>query len=171
MNNLTAAEVYAQFYGKVASYVHARIRNMEAAEDLIGDVFLRIVQKIESYDAQKASVSTWVYTITHNMVCNYYRSTRGKEQTAKEETLPEAIQEEDALANLCSRETLQQLAQALLKLPERERILIVLRFYRGYTHKQTAQALHISETNSKFLQNKAMKSLKVLLGRMITAAD
>ena len=46
------------------------------AEDLVSDVFLKAYEKYPTFDADRASVSTWLYTITRNTVIDYFRTHR-----------------------------------------------------------------------------------------------
>ena len=73
---ITPEEIYRAFYPKVRAYVRGRIANCHDAEELVSAVFLKVVQKLDSYDPAKASLSTWVYTITRNTVTDFFRSRR-----------------------------------------------------------------------------------------------
>ena len=59
-----AEQIYLQYHDKVRAYVRGKIQDPHDVEDLVSAVFMKIVQKLDSYDPAKASVSTWVYTIT-----------------------------------------------------------------------------------------------------------
>ena len=59
---------------------------------------------------------------------------------------------------------LNSLAQALEKLEERERSIIILRFYSGRTLKTIAEDMGISYAYVKILQNNAFAKLKDLIG-------
>lgn len=63
-----AEQIYLQYHDKVRAYVRGKIQDPHDVEDLVSAVFMKIVQKLDSYDPAKASVSTWVYTITRNTV-------------------------------------------------------------------------------------------------------
>ena len=71
-----AEQIYADYYPKVSAYVRSKIANHHDAEDLVSAVFAKVVQKLDSYDPQKASLSTWVYTITRNTVTDFFRTHR-----------------------------------------------------------------------------------------------
>ena len=67
-DTITPESVYQAFYPKVCAYVRSKIQNPHTAEDLVSAVFLKVVQKLDSFDPVRASLSTWVYTITRNTV-------------------------------------------------------------------------------------------------------
>ena len=58
--------LYREYHGKVFGYIRSKISSAEDAEDLTADVFLKVCEKLGTYDESKASLSTWIYTITRN---------------------------------------------------------------------------------------------------------
>lgn len=147
--------IYEQYSGKILAYIKSRITNHYTAEDLCSDVFLKVYQKLDTFDETKASLSTWIYTITRNTLTDYYRTNHIAEETP--ETMADGTSIED---DVCKNEMLETLADALEKLEERERSLIVYRYYSGMTLKEAAEKLGISYSYTKLLHNKALKELQ-----------
>lgn len=58
--------LYTAYSEKVRGYVFGKVANRHDAEDLVSDVFLKAYEKYPTFDADRASVSTWLYTITRN---------------------------------------------------------------------------------------------------------
>lgn len=148
-------EIYRTYHPKVYGYIVSRISDANTAEDIAADVFLKVYEKLGSFDETKASVSTWIYTITRNTLIDHYRTRRVLEEIP--ETLSGGEEVED---DICTAETLDELAKALLKLDERERTIIVLRYYRGTSLKDIAERLGISYAYVKVLQKSALGKLK-----------
>ena len=149
---MDAGQIYEEFQPKVRAYVRGKIHDPHDAEDLVSAVFMKVVQKLDSFDPAKASVSTWVYTITRNTVTDHFRTRRtlvaledymGDEQPAE-----------------LTDDALDSLADALLALKERERDLIVLHYYTGYTLKEVAEMMGMSYINAKVIHKKALTSLQ-----------
>lgn len=147
--------IYRDCYPKVSRYIAARVHNPQEAEDLVSEVFLKVYQKLESFDETKSSVSTWVYAITKNTVIDYYRTNRFHSELA--ETLPAA---DDLEGDLCHEDTLNTLAAALSSLDERQRDIIILRYYRGLSLKEIAQRMALSYSYIKLLHTSALGTLK-----------
>ena len=148
-------ELYREYHGKVLSYIRGKVGNSALAEDLCSDVFLKIYEKLDRYDEAKASLSTWIYTITRNTLTDYYRTRRVFSE------IPEAMEDGFSMEeDLCSREMLETLAEALEHLDERSRDIIILRYYSGQTLKEIAERLHISYAYVKVLHSKALSSLR-----------
>ena len=66
--------LYTAYSEKVRGYVFGKVANRHDAEDLVSDVFLKAYEKYPTFDADRASVSTWLYTITRNTVIDYFRT-------------------------------------------------------------------------------------------------
>ncbi len=149
-----AEQIYADYYPKVSAYVRSKIANHHDAEDLVSAVFAKVVQKLDSYDPQKAFLSTWVYTITRNTVTDFFRTHRTmvalEDYMVGEEPAPDL-----------SDDALDTLADALLTLKEKERDLIILHYYKGHTLKTVAEMMGMSYINAKVIHQKALTGLRV----------
>ena len=150
--------IYAQFSTKVMGYIHARVRNRADAEDLCSDVFEKIQRKLADFDPSKASVSTWVFTITRNTVIDHYRRSKPTEEL--DETLSDDTEIDEGLLN---SESLSELAGALRALPEELRDLIVLRYYDGKPLTEVAEIMGLSYGAVKLRHQSAIAKLRRLL--------
>lgn len=155
MSTPTLEQVYTDYYGKVMGYISARINNWADAENLCSDVFMKVQQKLENYDDSKASISTWVFTITRNTVIDHFRK---KRPTAE---LDENLSDDSEVdENLLNQETLSQLAGALMRLPEQLRDLIVLRYYDGKPLTEIAELMGLSYGAVKLRHQNALMLLR-----------
>ena len=68
--------LYTEYHDKVSHYVFCRLQNKSDAEDIVSEIFLKVYEHFDTFDASLASVSTWIYTITRNTVTDYFRSNR-----------------------------------------------------------------------------------------------
>ena len=147
--------LYAQYYSKVMGYIHARIRNRADAEDLCSDVFEKVQRKLAEFDPAKASVSTWIFTITRNTVIDHYRRSKPTEEL--DENLSDSLEIDESLLNT---ETLSELAGALRALPEELRDLIVLRYYDGKPLTEVAEIMGLSYGAVKLRHQSALAKLR-----------
>ncbi len=153
---MDAGQIYEEFQTKVRAYVRGKIQDPHDVEDLVSAVFMKVVQKLDTFDPAKASVSTWVYTITRNTVTDYFRTRRS--MVAFEDYMVDEVPSEmtdDALGGL---------ADALLTLKEKERDLIVLHYYTGHTLKTVAEMMGMSYINAKVIHKKALAALRLAIG-------
>lgn len=155
MTELEKEEIYRQFYRKVLAYLRGKLNDPDVAEDLCADVFLKVFAHADDYNPQKASLSTWIYTVARNTLYDYFRTSNAL--LPLEETVPDGSDVED---DLCRDETLEQLADALQCLPEKERDVILLHYYEGLTLKATAERMGYSYSYIKMLHNSGLNHLK-----------
>ena len=151
-----AEQIYLQYHDKVRAYVRGKIQDPHDVEDLVSAVFMKIVQKLDSYDPAKASVSTWVYTITRNTVTDHFHTRRTL--VALEDYMAD-----EATAELTD-DALELLADALLTLKEKARDLSVLHYYTGHTLNDTAEMMGMSYINAKVIRKKALAALRLAIG-------
>lgn len=150
--------IYSDYYGKVYGYCRSRLPSSQDAEDVAADVFVKVYEKLGSYDENKSSLSTWIYTITRNTLTDRYRTGRLLYEIPEEQEDGTSVEDD-----VCRAEMLERLAGALSHLPERERNILILRYYSGKTLKDIAERLDISYSYAKVLQNKALDEIKKYL--------
>lgn len=151
-------KIYKDYHGKVLSYIRSKTNSVHDAEDIAADVFLKVYEKLDTFDETKASLSTWIYTITRNTLTDFFRTRRVFEEVPEMPDNGSSVEED-----VCNAEALEALASALESLEERERDIIILRFYSGKTLKDIATQMGISYAYVKVLQNKAFDVLKKYL--------
>ena len=148
-------QIYDLYSGKVMGYIAARVQRRADAEDLCADVFEKAYKKIDAYDESKASLSTWIFTITRNTVIDYFR--RNKVMDEPDENIAAEGEIDD---NLLTQETLSELAAALNKLPEELQDIIVLAYYDGKPLTEIAMMMRMSYGAVKLRHQKALGLLK-----------
>ena len=171
MNNTTSNEkilseqIYREFKHQIQRYIGSRINHPQDAEDLLSFVFLKLHENRHTYDPARASLSTWVYTITHNTVNDYLRQKyRSPVFNSAEDALENyAAEDIPALDKMILEEQLEQLGNALERLPEREREIIILRFYYEKTSPEIAALMNLSHANVRYLQHIAIGRLKKMM--------
>lgn len=147
--------IYIEFKDRVARYVRGKVGNEHDSEDVVSDVFVKVFNGLSDFDENKASLSTWIFTITRNAVIDYFRASKRLCE------LPEELySEDDTEQNIINTEMLERLADALERLNERERNIIVLHYYGGRTLKDIAEAMGISYSYTKLLHGGALKALR-----------
>ncbi len=150
--------LYAQYSSKVMGYIYARVRNRADAEDLCSDVFEKVQRKLEGFDPSRASVSTWIFTITRNTVIDHYRRSKPVEEL--DENLSDDTEVDESLLN---SETLSELANALRALSEELRDIVVLRYYDGKPLTEIAEIMGLSYGAVKLRHQSAMAKLRKLM--------
>lgn len=155
MGNKEKQEViYLEYKDKVTGYIRGKVSNQADVDELVSKVFLKVVEKFDTFDSSKASISTWIYTITGNTVIDYYRG-----QKIYSEVDESFSYIDEGFNEITNKETLEELANALEKLDERSRDLIILHYYSGYKLKEVAEIMKMSYSNLRKIHDKAIATL------------
>jgi RNA polymerase sigma-70 factor (ECF subfamily) len=140
------------------------LNSREEAEDLVSKVFLEVTRCVDSFDKNKASESTWIYTICRNLLNRYLR-----DGYTHRRIIPIAAEDpEDYGAEAEEIERYIQadeLASGLAQLSEDKRNIVILSFYHGLAPGEIAERLGLSYTNICVLKSRALKELKATLAR------
>ena len=158
MQNADLDRIYTEYSGKVMGYIRARIRSSAEAEDLHSEVFEKVLKKIGEFDPSKASLNTWIFTITRNTVIDHFR--RAKPSEELDENLSDNVELDEDLLN---SETLSELAAALRKLPQQMMDIIVLRYYDGKPLTEIAEMMNLSYGAVKLRHQNAVLMLRQAL--------
>jgi RNA polymerase sigma-70 factor (ECF subfamily) len=152
------AEIYRRHYDAVYAYLFYRSGDAMLAEDLAGEVFLKLVERISGYTYRGQPILAWLYTVARNLLTDHHR------RVGQDDPLPVGEQVLAAPSNP-SEEAERRLEQACLvramrHLTESHRQVILLRFVQGLSHSETAQILGRTENATKVLQHRALKALR-----------
>lgn len=158
MTTVEQEQIYTQYRDKVLRYLCGKVNDLQLAEELCSDVFLKVYEKLDVFDPAKASISTWIYTITRNTLTDYFRTRRIFSE------IPETLDDGTSLEeSYCDQELLEHLADALEKLEERQRDIIILHYYSGYTLKEVGAKMGLSYAYIKALHSKALSAMRKTL--------
>lgn len=142
----------------------------EEAEDIAVEVFLRIYRTLARFKKGSKFVP-WLYKIATNVCINSLKSHQGRLVSLNEETLKEQISDwsknPEKLAE--SQQLREYIQRALLSLPEKYRIIVLLRHVEDLSYEEIAQATNLPLGSVKTLLFRAKeilkKKLKSFLGK------
>ena len=152
-------EIYENYYDRVLSYIKARVNDHTIAEDLTSDVFFRCYKNIQKFDSSKASESTWIFTITKNLLKNYYRD---KKEVAYIDSMEgfDIPYEEEFDQAIRLEEIRTFLDREIAKLDSIKRQIIMMRFYDEMKTEEIAAALGMSDGNVRVIITRTLKKLR-----------
>ncbi|RZU28198.1 RNA polymerase sigma-70 factor (ECF subfamily) [Streptomyces sp. BK022] len=134
---------YNQHHQQVYNWTRLRVRDAHLAEDLAQEVWLKVAQKAQHYQAG-TNVTAWLYTVTNNTVIDYLRA---QGRRPNEVLHADLLQLDQPRADLTPHECAEreQLAQAvqtqLGKLRANQRDCLRLRFFEGLTPAEIGQIM------------------------------
>lgn len=148
--------MYDTYADDIFRYLFVHVRDRELAEDMTADTFMRAWKSIESFDFSQPR--PWLYKIARNIMTDHWRKKK-----------PVFLEDEEVVSDTSLTEevdrklTKDRVRGALHQLPEPMKSVVTLRFLSGYSAKQTAKSLNISESNVRVIQYRALKRLKDLM--------
>ena len=145
--------------------------NGHEAEDLTQEVFLKVYRTLGSYKAMHGGFTTWMTSVTRNLLIDHYRRTRrdrmtsslddensGAEHIASGSRTPQQLAQAGQLS--------EQVQQALGKLSPDLREAVILRDLQGLEYREIQDALNVPEGTVKSRINRGRIELARLLEQM-----
>lgn len=155
--------LYRRHADDIYRYIYYRVGNKEIADDLVGDVFINMLEGLSSYEYTGAPFEAWLYRIAHARVVDYYRRQEVRQTAPMDEQLPDDARiNPDTLAG--ARDNFRRAWKAMQRLTNDQQHVLALRFFAGYSIAETAEVLDKSEGAVKALQYRALGTLRRLLG-------
>lgn len=136
------AALFAYYAPRVKSYLRRLRMDERLAEDLAQDVMLTVWRKAAQFDAEKASVGTWIFTIARNRFIDTVRREKRPELDAND---PLLMPEEPVQADreMESRQISDRVRAALVTLSPDQAEVVTLSYLEGLPHTAIAERLGI----------------------------
>ena len=135
----------------------------EAAEDIVHDSLIKMNEKALSFPSLN-DAKYWLIRVVKNASLNYVKR-KGRERKAYEKALYEDHRKQDSgETELLKEETRKKAREALDKLPENLRVVLILREYAELNYKEIGRVLGITEGNVKVRVFRAREQLAKLIG-------
>lgn len=157
-----AYELYASFVNGVAIGI---LKDPHLAADITQEVFVRLWQRGERFDAERGSLKSYLQIDSHGRSIDLLRSRRAaanreRVDHSKTSSTHTAGTEELAMTAILS----DTVRDAMLGLPEDQRTPIAMAFFGGHSYRDVATALNVPEGTVKSRIRLGMKRLQFALG-------
>ena len=137
----------------VLRYLAKNIKDGEVAKDILQDTFVSLWENKEKVEPSK--IKNWLFTVAHNNMLKLFRYNKIRQNSF--------IEENSSESNL---ENTQLIDQLLKQLPDRMRQCLMLKDWQGFSIKEIAEILKISEENVKVNIFRAKVKLKELKSQL-----
>jgi len=164
------ARLYDQYYRQIFGYVLRRSANIEAAQDITSETFLKALGKLWQFRWRNVSFSSWLYRIATNEVNQYFRKAEYKKSVSLEELQeqgfellsPHDPESEliEAQEKLKRHQDFLEIQEKIIQLPARYQEVIALRFFEKKQIKEIAEILGKREGTIKSLLHRAVEKLR-----------
>jgi RNA polymerase sigma-70 factor (ECF subfamily) len=153
--------LYARFADEVCAYVRSIVRDPHAAEDITQMVFAKLMKAIHKYERRDVPFAAWIIRVARNVALDQIRASRqiplAEVRTSDEGT--EQLGFERALS----------LREALARLPDDQREVLVLRHVAGLSPGEIAERLGKTEASIHGLHHRGRGALRAALRELEAA--
>jgi RNA polymerase sigma-70 factor, ECF subfamily len=152
------AALHQQFYKELKGYVYSRTKDKSDTEDILQDVFLKIMLKIDQINKAQ-NLRQYLYGIVRNAVADYYRSRK----THLPLSTSAAVLDEDEEDQLTERITDGCVQRFIGQLPENYRSALLSTEFDNIPQKELAEKLDVSYSTLKSRVQRGREKLKEML--------
>ena len=138
------------------------LKKRELSEDCLQEVYIKIWNKVETYEHGKASVMTWMSTIARNHALDYIRK---RQLPIQEDFELSVISDEQLhfLETIEQQEIKQQLTDCLKQLKPEIMEILLMSYFKGLTYETIAKTIKVPINTVKTWVRRAMPTLKKCL--------
>ncbi len=168
----TVEHAVVTYAPKLYRYAFYQLQDASSAEDLVSDVIMRMLEKIDGYEYTGVPFQSWLFRIARNLVTDVYR--RRRTPVLSLEAWQEGPDHQDVgaldprLEQLLDRDLLQA---ALAQLTPEQRQVLTLRIVEGWQPAEIAVMLDRSIDSVKSLQYRALQTLRRFAAQTWATAD
>ena len=149
-------QLYRDQFRPVYNYLYFRLLNHATAEDLLADVFVRVVRSRETFDPAKATPEAWLWRIARNRLFDHFRSMRKVDDIEQVSEARFAVTDDYEGLD----DTAQQARQLLAVLSPEDRELVYLKYWQEMPNKQIAELLDLNASTVSTRLSRAMAKMR-----------
>jgi RNA polymerase sigma-70 factor, ECF subfamily len=153
------ARLFDLFFEKLRRYMYYKTGDIDRAEDLAAETLTRGIENIGNFKDRGGTIGAWLFGIARNMLAREREAAGRPDVMELEESVPIEAEEQPEKLVLVKL-TNEELYQALSRLPEEQREVVLLRFMEGYDVKTVAAIVEKNPGAVRALQFRAVRALK-----------
>ena len=158
-------EAFAQLYDRhvvrIYRHIYYMVNDSNTAEDLTAQTFLKAWEAIDRYKERGAPIVAWLLRISHNLTVSFLRSKR--DHSELDETFLDqkmTRNPEEALEQASDEKSMRE---AVLKLRDEQRQVIMLRFVEEMDYREVADIIGKSVPAVRVIQHRALGNLRKIM--------
>ena len=156
-------ELYDEYAPLIYAYLYRRVQDTQIAEDLTGEVFVRMLQAIQAERFWHTSFRAWLYRIAHNLLVDHYRKQPPTPMLTLDERL--VADQDDLDSAVAERLSHQRLRSAISRLTSDQQQVLALRFGEQLTAREVSEVMGKSVSAIEALQHRGLAALRRILGK------
>jgi RNA polymerase sigma-70 factor (ECF subfamily) len=162
-NKKAQEELYTKYAPQMWGVCLRFTKNRMAAEDILQEGFVKVFGKLKQYSGD-GSFEGWIRKTVVNTAINHYKKNIN---VSKELDIDEVKINNQIQPKIIDQLTINELMEVIQELPEGYRLVFNLFVVEGYSHKEIAEKLDITENTSKSQLSRARNQLQELMEKKL----
>ncbi len=162
-SEVALAEVYRRHGGAVYGLAKRVLNNAAEAEDVTQEVFLRLWNQPDRFDAARGSLRSFLLAQAHGRAVDAVRSSSSRRLREARDAVRTAEAGYDLQHEVWDLAVADQVTGAMGELPEEERRAIELAYFDGHTYREVARLLDQPEGTVKSRIRNGMRRMRAVL--------
>lgn len=160
-------DLYELYIDKIYRFCYLKTNNKELAEDITSNVFVKALEKIDSFDASSgSSFQAWLYKIAYNKIIDYYRSNNNSPSL---EQLMEYhfYKSHDFEKQIDDKDKLNQVREFLNTLKPVHAEVVLLRIWEDLSYEEISEITWKTVDNCKQIFSRSLKKIQANITSLI----
>jgi RNA polymerase sigma-70 factor, ECF subfamily len=153
--------LYNEYFKKISRYACVRIGDSSEAEDIAGEVFIKALDSLKTYQDRGLPMQAWLFKIAHNLVVDCL--TRRTKSSALPLEVAKVAEEDDPVSTAETNFEMERVNRAMQELTPDQREVVTLRFFGGLSSKEVAGVLNKKDGAVREMQSAALEKLRNIL--------
>lgn len=161
-NTESFGKLYDYYFPKVYSFVAAKCSNRDDAEDITGDVFVKVIENLPKFEWRGLPFGAWIFRIARNTLIDYYGKS-GKTRTSDIEEAYGVSEDEEKTSphkKAAQNELSERVKEIMKDLSDRDLQVVQLKFYAQMNNREIMQITGLSESNVAVVLFRTLKKIK-----------
>ena len=153
---------------RIFNFINSKVNDRDIAEDLFQDTFIKVIKTLKNgvYN-EEGKFLPWVMRIAHNLVIDYFRKSNRIPtiENNDEFDIFQFISDSspNAERSLINEQVVRDLQKLIQKLPEDQKEVLIMRFYRDMSFKEIAENTNVSINTALGRMRYAVINLRKLI--------
>ncbi|MBQ4344838.1 MAG: sigma-70 family RNA polymerase sigma factor [Muribaculaceae bacterium] len=149
-NNYAFDVLLSRYQSRVYSYILHIIKNRDLADDIFQETFVKAIMTIrQGRYADNGKFAAWIMRIAHNLIIDYYRQEKSENTISSDDDETDLLNRKDLCEEniedlLVTEQIHEDVKRIVMALPELQREVLIMRYYRDMSFKEIADATNVS---------------------------
>lgn len=154
-------ELVMKYQKPLYAMIYRMVSDHEDTSDILQKTFMKAFTGLKNFEG-RSSFKTWLYQIAINLAKNLYRDRSRTEQVSIDDVV--IRRDPKTVETLIIKENRQRLRSALVRLPEKQRLTLMLRVQEGRSFNEISAIMKSSLGTAKANYHHAVQKLKGMMG-------